>query len=79
MSVQFDQLKDILVKNLKVTPDHVTPEATWEDIELDSLAIVELSLLLEQECGLEIDDKELLELPTINDMVTLMEERSSKA
>jgi acyl carrier protein len=79
MSVQFDQLKDILVNNLKVSADQVTPEATWEDIELDSLAIVELSLLLEQECGLEIDDKELLELPTINDMVGLMEERSGKA
>ncbi|MFF4159216.1 acyl carrier protein [Streptomyces sp. NPDC001678] len=79
MSVGFEQIKEILVNNLKVTPEQVTPEATWEDIELDSLAMVELSLMLEQEFGLEIGDDELLGASTISDMVGLVEERSTKA
>ncbi len=79
MSVRFEQIKEILVNNLKVTPEQVTPEATWEDIELDSLAMVELSLMIEQEFGLEIGDDELLRAPTIGAMVGLMEERSTTA
>ncbi|MYU55864.1 acyl carrier protein [Streptomyces kasugaensis] len=77
--MQFEQLKEILVTKLRVAPEQVTPEATWEDIELDSLAMVELSLMLEENCGLRIGDDELLETPTIKDMVRLMEERSTTA
>ncbi|MFE0043482.1 acyl carrier protein [Streptomyces albireticuli] len=77
--MRFEDIKEILVDKLKVTPEQVTPDATWEDIELDSLAMVELSLMLEQEFGLEIGDDELLRSPTISDMLTLLEERSAKA
>ena len=75
----FDTLKDMLVSKLKVTPETVTPDATREDIELDSLAVVELSLVLEKELGLTISDDELLEAATVGDMVRLMEERSAAA
>ncbi|KOV78597.1 acyl carrier protein [Streptomyces sp. NRRL WC-3618] len=75
----FDTLKEMLVSKLKVTPETVTPDATREDIELDSLAVVELSLVLEKELGLTISDDELLEAATVGDMVRLMEERSAAA
>ncbi|MEU1787337.1 phosphopantetheine-binding protein [Streptomyces sparsogenes] len=74
----FDTLKEILVNKLKVTPEQVTPEATRDDVELDSLAVVELSLVLDKEFGIAISDDELLEAPTIGDMARLMEERSAK-
>ncbi|MEW9532088.1 acyl carrier protein [Microbispora sp. NPDC049125] len=74
----FDTLKDILVKKLKVTPGQVTPDASREDIELDSLAVVELSMVLEQELGIVISDNELIDVPTVGDIARLMEERSAK-
>ncbi|WP_411104994.1 acyl carrier protein [Streptomyces sp. cmx-4-9] len=74
----LEMLREILSNKLKVSPDAITPEATREDIELDSLAVVELSLLLESELGLEISDDELLEAETVADMVRLMEERSAR-
>ncbi|MEU5609061.1 acyl carrier protein [Streptomyces sparsogenes] len=74
----FDTLKEILVNKLKVTPEQVTPEATRDDVELDSLAVVELSLVLDKEFDIAISDDELLEAPTIGDMARLMEERSAK-
>ncbi|MER6140504.1 phosphopantetheine-binding protein [Streptomyces sparsogenes] len=73
----FDTLKEILVHKLKVTPEQVTPEATRDDVELDSLAVVELSLVLDKEFHIAISDDELLEAPTIGDMARLMEERSA--
>lgn len=74
----LQRLKDILSTKLKVSPESITPEATREDIELDSLAVVELSLLLKSELDLDISDDDLLEAETVADMVRLMEERSAK-
>ncbi|MBV2355216.1 acyl carrier protein [Streptomyces sp. J2-1] len=74
----LEQLKEILSNKLKVSPESITPDATREDIELDSLAVVELSLLLKSELDLDISDDDLLEAETVADMVRLMEERSAK-
>jgi acyl carrier protein len=77
MSDMFETLKEILVSKLKVEPTQVTPEATREDVELDSLAVVELSLLLEKELGIAVSDDELLDTDTIGDMALLLEQRMS--
>ena len=74
----LEQLKEILSNKLKVSPESITPDATREDIELDSRAVVELSLLLKSELDLDISDDDLLEAGTVADMVALMEERSAK-
>jgi acyl carrier protein len=75
----FETLKEMLVSKLKVTPESVVPDATREDIELDSLAVVELSLVLEKELGLTISDDELLSAETVGEMAKLMEQRSAAA
>ncbi|MER7044667.1 MULTISPECIES: acyl carrier protein [Streptomyces] len=75
----FETLKEILVSKLKVTPDQVTPDATRDDIELDSLSVVELSLILDKECGVRISDDELLDAATVGAMAQLMEERGARA
>ncbi|BAJ28545.1 MULTISPECIES: phosphopantetheine-binding protein [Kitasatospora] len=74
----FEEIKAILVHKLKVTPEQVTPEATREDIELDSLAVVELSLVLETEFGVSVTDDELLDTETIGEMAELVESRMSR-
>ncbi|MFG2463569.1 acyl carrier protein [Streptomyces sp. NPDC048523] len=74
----FETLKDILVGKLKVDPDRITLEATREDVELDSLAVVELSLLLEKELGVNVSDDELMETTSIGDMVRLVESRKAE-
>ncbi|APY86579.1 acyl carrier protein [Streptomyces alfalfae] len=74
----LEQLKEILSNKLKVSPEAITPEATKDDIELDSLAVVELSLLLKSELDIDVSDDDLLEADTVADMVELMETRSAK-
>ncbi|MGW2564259.1 acyl carrier protein [Streptomyces sp. NPDC001514] len=74
----FEQFKSLLVDKLKVSPDLITPEATREDIELDSLAVVELSLMIETEFGAKVSDDELLEAKNIGDMVALVESRGAR-
>ena len=51
----FDKVKELIVENLGVNPEAVTPEASFvEDLGADSLDVVEFVMALEQEFELEI-------------------------
>ncbi|EPH41019.1 acyl carrier protein [Streptomyces aurantiacus] len=75
----FDTLKEILVAMLKVSPEKITEDATCEEAELDSLAVVELSMLLEKDYGIKISDDELIEAETIGEMARMMTQRRAAA
>lgn len=69
----FDLLKDVLVEKLKISPIEVTLDATKEDLDLDSLAAVELAVILSKEHGIDIPDDELADAKTLADIVALMD------
>ncbi|ARZ66178.1 MULTISPECIES: acyl carrier protein [Streptomyces] len=75
----YERLRDILAGKLHVDPDRITYDATPEEIELDSLALVELSLVLETELGIRISEDDLAEAPTVGAVARLMAERSAAA
>ena len=75
----FTALRDILAGLLKVEPKEITPEATFNDLGLDSLAVVELSLVLEKDLGVKITDDELMDAPTIGAVADLIGARGAAA
>jgi acyl carrier protein len=56
--------------------ENLTPEARFEDLEVDSLDLVELAQIVEDEYGVEIKDNDLDKVQTVNDVVELIAERS---
>lgn len=72
----YEELKAILVEDLRLDEQAVRPTAGRGEVGLDSLAIVELSMLLSRRLQIEISDDELLELGTVADISRLMEQRS---
>lgn len=69
------RVKDIIVEQLGVKPEQVTPEAKFiEDLGADSLDTVELVMALEEEFGQEIPDEEAEKLQTVGDVVKYIEE-----
>ncbi|ARP69046.1 acyl carrier protein [Streptomyces pluripotens] len=72
----YEQLKAIMVDVLLLDADSVHPDATLEEAGIDSLAVVELSLVLSQHHGIEITDDELIELDRVTDIAALMEQRT---
>ncbi|MEU2172249.1 acyl carrier protein [Micromonospora chersina] len=74
----YDILKTIMVENLLLDADDVRPDASREDVGIDSLAVVELSLALRKRYGIHITDEELLELDTVADITELMRQRGTK-
>ena len=64
------RVKDIIVEQLGVKPDQVTPEAKFvEDLGADSLDIVELIMALEEEFGIEVPDEQAEKLLTVGDVI----------
>lgn len=71
----YNVLKSILVDDLQMRAEDITPKASCIEVGLDSLTVVELSSVLGSRLDIEIRDYELLELATVGDIARLMEER----
>lgn len=69
------RVKEIIVEQLGVNADQVTPEAKFvEDLGADSLDIVELVMALEEEFGKEIPDEQAEKLLTVGDVIKYIED-----
>lgn len=75
----LDQLKEILVTSFQADPDLVAPEATLTELELDSLDLVELSLVIEKQFEARVSDDELAELQRLDAIVSLIGDRTARA
>lgn len=65
-----DRVKDIIVDQLGVGADQVTPEAKFvEDLGADSLDTVELVMAFEEEFDIEVPDEEAEKLQSVGDVI----------
>jgi acyl carrier protein len=71
------RVKAIIVENLSVKEDQVTPDAKFiEDLGADSLDTVELVMALEEEFGIEVPDEEAEKLQSVGDVIKYIEEKA---
>ena len=69
MAVQ-DKITEIIVEQLGVKAEEVTPEASFvDDLGADSLDTVELVMALEEEFGMEIPDEDAEKITTVGEAV----------
>lgn len=77
MSNVFDRVKNIIVDQLDVDESEVTMEASFaDDLEADSLDVVELVMELEDEFDMEIADEEAEKIVTVGDAVEYINSQS---
>jgi len=70
----LDKIREIVVEQLGVEPDQVTPEANFvEDLGADSLDTVELVMAFEEEFGVEIPDTEAEKIKTVQDILNYVD------
>jgi acyl carrier protein len=71
----LEKIKEITADRLGVDEGDVTPEASFrEDLEADSLDLVELIMELEEQFGMEIPDEEAEKITTVDEAVAYVTE-----
>jgi len=74
-----DKVKEILVAQLNVKPEQITPQARIvEDLGADSLDTIELVMAFEEEYGIEIPDEKAERLRTVGDVIKYLTEMLNK-
>ena len=72
------KVKEIIINELGVDPDKVTPEASFvEDLGADSLDTVELVMAFEEEFEIEIPDDDAEKITTVKDAVAYIEQKKA--
>ncbi len=56
---------------------HLAPETTFEQLDVDSLDLVELAQVIEDEYGITMENSDVAQLRTIEDAVALVVARAS--
>jgi acyl carrier protein len=78
MADTFEQVKKIVVDLLGVEPEKVTREARFrEDLEADSLDLVELIMEFEERFGETVSDEDAQKLTTVGQVVDYVDTRMS--
>ena len=70
MAAVADKVKSIIVEQLGVDEEEVTPDASFvDDLGADSLDTVELVMAFEEEFGIEIPDDAAEKIQTVGDAI----------
>ena len=75
----FDKLKEIIMDQLDVEEDEVTMDANiQEDLDADSLDMVDLVMSVEEEFDLKIEDEDVEKFKTVGDIVSFIEAHTAE-
>jgi acyl carrier protein len=67
-TANFDKVKKVIAEQLEVAPEKIVPEARFtDDLQADSLDLVELVMALEEEFEVEIPDEDAEKILTVQD------------
>ena len=72
----FEKLAALLAEQFSVDVDSITMDTTFEDLSADSLDIVEMTMAVEEEFGLEdMDEEDLSGISTVADLVRYLKSK----
>ena len=70
----FEKLKELLVEELQINPDEITPEAELaNDLGINSIELADLVMMCEEKFGIEIADDDVTTFLTVGDVVEYLE------
>jgi acyl carrier protein len=77
MNAVYDRVTELLIEKFGVPAEDIAVDATFEELDLDSLDLVEFALAAEEDLGVRITDDEAEELATLGDAVALLERKGA--
>ena len=78
MEITFENVRDIIVDTLSCEAGQITLETNLiEDLEADSLEVVELSMALQEKLGVGIEDEDLEKIHTVQDILDYIKSKQA--
>ncbi|MBE6903656.1 MAG: acyl carrier protein [Ruminococcaceae bacterium] len=72
----FEKIREFIVEQFGVEENEVTMETAFiDDLNADSLDVVELIMAIEEEFNIEVDDSQVEEIQTVGDVVNYLSEK----
>jgi len=76
----FTIVKNILVRELEISEDKVTPDARiQEDLGADSLDVMNITMRIEDEFDIKIPDEDITKIQTVQDIVDYINSKIQSA
>ena len=73
----FEKIRDLLAEQLEIPADSITPESDIiDDLEADSLTVLDMVMTLEDEFDIEIPDEDVEKLRTVGSVVSYVEDHT---
>lgn len=70
----YEKIKNIIVEQFNIDEDSISMETSFrDDLNADSIDLVELIMTLEDEFDLEVEDDEVEDINTVGDAVNYIE------
>lgn len=74
MEEKFAKVQEIIADQLEIEPEKITMESSLvDDLEADSLDVIELVMAFEEEFGVKMPDEELENIKTVGDIVSALQ------
>ena len=77
-TVSEEQIEKLVTESLETfgaEPADITPDATFEALDIDSLDLAELSQIVHEQIGVELKGSDVAEVKTVDDAVKLIASR----
>lgn len=75
--MSFEKVRKLLAEQLNIAPDKIDLKSrVIEDLGADSLDVVEMLMVLEDEFNVTVSDEESLQLKTVEDIVGLIDSKT---
>ncbi|MCG8928073.1 MULTISPECIES: acyl carrier protein [Lentzea] len=75
----LNRLTTLLVSHFGASEQRVSGTATFEELDFDSLALVELAMVAQKEFGVEVDEQEITPDQSVQDVAELIDARTVAA
>ena len=79
MATKQEKMRALIAQKLNLDESEITPEKSLKnDLGADSLDVVEVSLMLEEEFNVKFDESETEKIQTVNDLYELIETHTKR-
>lgn len=71
--MEFEKIRDMIAEKMDIEPETITKESSFEDMQIDSLDMVEIVMDIEEEFDISIETSE--NIKTVGDLLQFIEKK----